>query len=145
MSDPIHIVTVIVILKHRNKYLLVQRNPEDEIFPGAWQNLGGKVEVGERLEEAIRREVEEEIGVKINKNLHPIFVQSYSWNHTKNTPRRLGIIFMFKLKKKPKRLILSDELSDSGWFVYKEAKKLKTIGMDSLTGTLAQLKIAEFL
>jgi hypothetical protein len=32
----------------------------DDIFPDKWQNLGGKVELGERLEESIQREIFEE-------------------------------------------------------------------------------------
>lgn len=145
MEEPQHIVTVIVILKYRNQYLLVQRNKDDEIFPGKWQNLGGKVELGERLEEAIRREVEEEVGIRINKGKHPIFIQSYSWTKDKNSPMRMGIIFLLKLTKKPKRIELSDELSDYGWFTYKEIKKLDTIAKESETGTMGQLTFANRL
>ncbi|MBN2015496.1 NUDIX hydrolase [Candidatus Dojkabacteria bacterium] len=143
MSNPIHIVTVIVVLKHRNKYLLVQRDHNEDIFPGKWQNLGGKVEVGERIEEALRREVKEEIGISIDKMLQPIFIQSYSWDNDGDTVKRLGVIFMFKLKKRPRRIKLSKELAQFGWFTFLQARKLETIGMDSITGTLSQLKIAE--
>lgn len=143
MSEPVHIVTVIAILKYRNKYLLVQRNVADGIFPGKWQNLGGKVENGESIEEALRREIQEEIGINIPKNLHPIFIQSYSWVKKRNLPISLGLIFMFKLKKGPWKIKLSQELTAYGWFSFSEVKKLDSIAKDSRTGTLGQLRFVE--
>ena len=145
MEDPIHIVTVIVIIKYRNRYLLVQRSKDDDIFPLNWQNLGGKVEVGERIEEAINREVKEESGIKLKKDINPIFIQSYSWNKSDKEIMRLGIIFMIKLKVKPKRIRLSKELDNFGWFTYNQALKLDTIGKEYKTGTIGQLKVAEIL
>jgi len=120
----------------------VQRSKNDSIFPGKWQNLGGKVEVGERVEEAIIREVYEESGIKLEKRGKPIFVQSYSWVKDEKSTRRLGLIFMIKLKYKPKRITLSKELENFGWFTYEEAKKLDTIGQKSETGTVGQLRLA---
>lgn len=145
MSDPIHIVTVIVAMKYRGKYLLVQRNKDEEIFPSHWQNLGGKVEIGERIEEAVRREVFEEIGFRLKKKTQLTFLQSYSWEKGKDEVRRLGVIFLIKLDKKPRRIRLNGEAQNYGYFTFREAKNLQTIGMTSPTGTMAQLKVAEKL
>jgi len=143
MKDPIHIVSINVILKYQNQYLLLQRNRNDNIFPCKWQNLGGKVEIGERLEESLIRECYEETKIKIHKNLHPIFIMSYSWTKDHDPMTRMGIVFMFKLSTKPKRIGLSNEHENYGWFTYSQAKKLETIGIESPTGTLKQLEKAE--
>jgi len=143
MKKLTHIVSIIVILKYRNKYLLVQRASSDEIFPGKWQNLGGKVEVGERLEEAIMREVKEEVGITLDKDIKPIFIQNYSWNKSEREIRRLGVVFMIKMERKPGSVKLSPELESYKWVSYNQANSLDTIGKSSETGTLAQLKIAE--
>lgn len=140
---PLQIVSVIIILKCANKYLLVQRAKDDDIFPGKWQNLGGKVELGERLEECIQREIFEEIGLRIKSQ--PKFIMSYSWKKDETSPVRLGLIFQIDLSGKTNEynIILDRELENCGWFSIKEANKLDTIGKDSPTGTLKQLLFAE--
>ena len=63
MNLYLQIISVIVVLQSKNKFLLVQRHKDDDIFPGVWQNLGGKIESGETVESAIKREVKEEVGL----------------------------------------------------------------------------------
>lgn len=143
MSQPLQIVSVIVALLCEDKFLLVQRSNNDDIFPGKWQNLGGKIEVGETVHDAIKREVKEEIGLKIDKN--PIFIQSYSWKKDNNSRIRLGLIFLISLKGRGKdyHIKLDAELQDYGWFTIEEIdemnKKDMLIGRRSPTGTLGQL------
>lgn len=140
---PLQIVSVIVVIRCSKKFLLVQRNKDDDIFPGKWQNLGGKIELGETVEKAVKREAEEEIGLKIDK--HPVFLQSYSWKKDNDSPVRLGLIFLIELSGTPEdyRIKLDPELSDSGWFTLAKAKKMNKIdlliGRDSPTGTFGQL------
>lgn len=143
MNQPLQIVSVIVTLECESKFLLVQRNKNDDIFPSKWQNLGGKIELGETVEHAIRREVKEEIGLEIDK--HPIFLQSYSWKKDNNSPVRLGLIFLVNLKGNIKgyQINLNNELENFGWFMFKEINKMNEkdmlIGKDSPAGTFGQL------
>lgn len=143
MDQLLQIVSVIVALECESKFLLVQRNKNDDILPGKWQNLGGKIEPGETVENAIRREVREEIGLEIDK--HPTFLQSYSWKKDNNSPVRLGLIFLVNLKGKIKdyQINLDNELENFGWFMFKEINKMNEkdmlIGEDSPTGTFGQL------
>ena len=48
---------------HDGKLLLVKRRRAPEA--GCWNLPGGKVDFGERVEDAVRREIAEEIGVEI--------------------------------------------------------------------------------
>lgn len=50
------------ILIKNNKILLIKR--KNEPFKGKWALPGGFVEYGERVEEAVLREFEEEVGIK---------------------------------------------------------------------------------
>ena len=45
------------------KILLGLRAPWKKAWPGHWDTIGGRVEVGESIEEALVREVREEVGV----------------------------------------------------------------------------------
>lgn len=142
MSTNLQIISVITILHHKGKFLLVKRSANDDIFPNKWQNLGGKVELGETIEQAINREVKEEIGWMLSINEKPVFVQSYSWKKDEASPVRLGVIFLLNLPTLLTNITLDKELSDYGWYTLKEAETLDTIGKISPTGTLSQIRLA---
>lgn len=65
--------SVIVLIKNKDK-ILMSRSPH--FSPGAYGLIAGFVEVGESLEDAVHREVKEEVSIKI-KNLH--YFGSQSW------------------------------------------------------------------
>ena len=141
---PLQIISVIVILKCRNKFLLVQRKLDDEIFPGKWQNLGGKIELGETAEAAIKREMKEEVGLKVSDK--PEFIASYNWKKDGNSPFRLGLIFLISLKGRPSgyKIRINNELEGFNWFTFKEIKKMERkgllIGKNHSLGTYGQIK-----
>ena len=56
---------VAVILRRGEKLLLCHRSPERRWFPDVWDFAGGHVEPGERPEDALRREVAEELGAEL--------------------------------------------------------------------------------
>lgn len=139
MDNPLQVISVILVIRCQNKFLLVQRSEEDDIFPGFWQNMGGKIEVGETVEKAISREMMEEVGLKLEST--PIFLHSYSWKKDDSSPTKLGLIFLIDLKERIEnyKINLCNELEQFGWYTLEEAESLKTIGPDSPTGTLGQL------
>ena len=48
------------------EYLLAQR-PEGKVYAGYWEFPGGKVEAGETLRQALVREIQEELGVTVDR------------------------------------------------------------------------------
>ena len=46
-----------------DKFLLVQRSSDDDIGADSWENVGGNLEDGETPEEAMKREIREEVGI----------------------------------------------------------------------------------
>lgn len=60
---PIWIPVAAGILRKGNQVLIGQR-PENGTLPGLWEFPGGKIEVGESPESALKRELNEELGIE---------------------------------------------------------------------------------
>ena len=61
-------VAVGVLMQTDGQFLLTSR-PDGKVYAGYWEFPGGKVEAGETIEEALRRELSEELGVTMGKAL----------------------------------------------------------------------------
>ena len=57
-------VAVGVLVRADGAFLLTSR-PKGKAYAGYWEFPGGKLEAGETIEEALRRELQEEIGIAI--------------------------------------------------------------------------------
>ena len=57
-------VAVGVLLQADGRFLLTSR-PAGKVYAGYWEFPGGKLEAGETVEQALRRELQEELGITI--------------------------------------------------------------------------------
>ncbi len=57
-------VAVGVLIDAQGRFLLTSR-PQGKVYAGHWEFPGGKVEAGETIEQALRRELHEELGITI--------------------------------------------------------------------------------
>ena len=57
-------VAVGVLMQPDGAFLLTTR-PQGKVYAGYWEFPGGKLEAGETVEQALRRELQEEIGITI--------------------------------------------------------------------------------
>lgn len=57
-------VAVGVLMQADGKFLLTSR-PDGKVYAGYWEFPGGKLEAGESVEQALRRELQEELGIVI--------------------------------------------------------------------------------
>ncbi|MEK8317592.1 nucleoside triphosphatase NudI, partial [Escherichia coli] len=53
------------LIQNDGAYLLCKMADDRGVFPGQWALSGGGVEPGERIEEALRREIREELGEQL--------------------------------------------------------------------------------
>jgi 8-oxo-dGTP pyrophosphatase MutT (NUDIX family) len=58
-------VAAVVWSPERRRYLLLQRAADKDFAAGAWECVTGRVDQGEGFEDALRREVWEELGIRV--------------------------------------------------------------------------------
>ena len=63
-SDPAAICVAGAVIRD-GMVLLVHRSPSARFYPDVWDLFGGHVEMGESLEEALRRKAREELGIEV--------------------------------------------------------------------------------
>ncbi|MBD2772814.1 8-oxo-dGTP diphosphatase MutT [Iningainema tapete] len=68
-SPPHKIIGVAVIWNDLGQILIDRRLPEG-VMGGLWEFPGGKIEPGETVEDCIKREIHEEIGIEIEVGEH---------------------------------------------------------------------------
>jgi len=72
------LIEVVGMILLKNGKLLLAKRPMNKQFGGFWELPGGKVELNESYPEALRREISEELSIKLDKlayydnNIYPI-------------------------------------------------------------------------
>ena len=74
-------VAVGVLIDAQQRFLLTSR-PDGKVYAGHWEFPGGKVEAGESIEQALRRELHEELGITIGA-VHPWQVEEFDYPHAR--------------------------------------------------------------
>lgn len=73
-------VAVGILLKEEGGFLMTSR-PAGKAYAGHWEFPGGKIESGETVDEALRRELFEELGITI-RGVYPWRVLCIDYPHT---------------------------------------------------------------
>lgn len=120
------------ILKDNDLLLVVKRNENDNLYPGAWEFPGGHLEVGETLKDGLKRELEEEIG--FTDEFDPIITHYYDEVKEKNGKlvHDLEIDFIVNVDSSKIDVKLSNEHSDYKW-VTKDSDYLDEFIKDKLS------------
>ncbi|MEM2136661.1 MAG: NUDIX hydrolase [Candidatus Methanomethylicia archaeon] len=111
------------ILIEDGKILLVKRTAEPN--KGLWTIPGGKLRWGERLEEAVKREIYEETGLKVEViGIHGIY--ELIIKDDENEVIYHYVIIDYKVKKKFGELKASTDALEVKWFSKNELKNIET-------------------
>jgi len=111
------------ILRDKDLFLIVKRNENDNLYPGAWEFPGGHLEDGETIKEGLKRELLEEIG--FTDEFNPIITHYYDEIKSKNGKLiyNLEIDFIINVDRSNLEIKLSNEHSEYKW-VTKDSKCL---------------------
>ena len=107
------------LIKKNSKYLLIDR----AIFPFGFAGLAGHIDDGETEMEALKREVEEESGLRVVKQ-KLLFEEELGWNECS---KEIGIHYWFIFGCGVEGEIKENysEVKSIGWFSKDEIKDLK--------------------
>ncbi len=77
-APPIHVVAA--VLRDARGRILLTRRTDDRDLSGLWEFPGGKVEPGESVEQALRRELHEELGIDLGA-VSPLIAVPHAYPH----------------------------------------------------------------
>ena len=104
------------ILKYNDKYLIVKRSDNDDFMPGAWEFPGGNLENNELMEEALKRELKEEIGFNLLDNTCKLI--NYTDEIKEKNNKIIHVIeldFLIECDNNNFDIVLSNEHTDYKW------------------------------
>ncbi len=126
-----------IIRDQGGKYFLSQRGPQSRNEQGKWEFPGGSVDFGETLQQAIRRELEEEFGVVIEVGElvavanHIITDESQHW---------VSPTFLCRIVKGQPEIMEPEKCLQFGWFTLSQIEEM--ISRDEVSGVVAGSVIA---
>ena len=109
-----------------NSYLILKRADSKDFAPGVWECVTGRVDQGESFEEALHREVAEEIGITIVPQFIIGTTHFYRGNQDPQN-ELLGVIYCCvpeNLLLAKKQIRLSQEHDEYRWVTAEEARIL---------------------
>jgi nucleoside triphosphatase len=91
---PHRIIVVGLVHNEKGEILICKMPPDRGVFPGQWGLPGGGIEDGETLEAALRRELEEEIGIEVT-DIQPLFFTDGIYTKTFSNEHQQEIYMIF--------------------------------------------------
>ena len=108
----------------KQRYLLLRRAASKDFAPGVWECVTGRVEQGEGFEDAVRREVREELGVDATITFI-IGTTHFYRGAAEPENEMLGVVYNCTVDETT-AIRLSAEHSESRWVTFQEANTLLT-------------------
>ena len=128
MSSKLHIVAITAFIKNstKGKFLVVKRHKSEVAYPGKWAYPGGKTERGQTIMDTLKREVLEEVGLKIENEKR--FLKDFTFIR----PDDINVVGLcFEVTAKSDDVKISKDFEDYKWITPEELSELDHIeGME---------------
>lgn len=111
-----YIVNVEAFISDGERYLMLIRSEQEEHAPGTLSVPGGKVEdsapQGDILEQTVRREIMEEVGIEVEEELHYVESKLFSLPSGIHV---IDIVFLCRYRSGTPRIADSAEVAEIAW------------------------------
>jgi nucleoside triphosphatase len=126
MPDKSRVIVVGLVWNDRGELLLCKMKTDRGVFPGEWGLPGGGIEPGERMGDALRRELNEELGIQVT-DIRPAFFKDGSYR--KLLPdgelQPVYMIFLvFHCRVASDKIQLNEEFSEYCWVSEEDLPRL---------------------
>lgn len=138
-SEEYHLGASLWIINYEGNLLIQKRAASKRRLPNVWCNIGGSVVSGESSRQGCVREVEEEIGIKVNGS-DLVLLQRVVFNNTINDD--YALIYDLQIENV---IIQPEEVSDVKWASINEIKNLFTQGLFMINELADLEKVIEFI
>ena len=105
-----------------NRYLLLRRSDEKDFAAGVWECVTGRLDQGEGFEDALHREVREELGVEA-RILFMVGTTHFHRGDAHPENELVGVVYCVTISELD-AVRLSDEHSESRWLAPAQAAAL---------------------
>jgi len=123
--DYIGVGVAAVILNEKNEVLLQLRGPKAKNERGLWKLPGGAIEYGEKAEEALKRELKEELGIEIK-----IIKQIFCLDDILKEENQHWLVpfYLCRIKKRIPKILEPEKTTKIAWFSLKNLPKNLAFG-----------------
>ncbi len=101
------------VVKHGDKILIVKRSSDMKFYPGWWNCIGGFLDDDKSLEEKVKEEIKEEIGIEENDIISIKLGEIFDFDDPEL--RKTWIIHPVLAEVKTDKVILDWEAEDYRW------------------------------
>jgi 8-oxo-dGTP diphosphatase len=116
-------VAALIYDPEAERYLLLKRSPRKDFGPSNWECVTGRLDQGESFEEALYREVQEEVGLEI-KPTFIIGTTHFYRGEERPENELVGVVFCCEVGGET-AVQLSKEHSEYRWVTLEEAEYLR--------------------
>ena len=127
-SKPIQHRTIVVglVWNQTGELLFCKMPPDRGVFPGDLGFPGGGIDPGERMEQALRREMREELGIEVD-DIRPAFFKDATYPKLSadgTTTDTYMIFLLFHCRIAEGEIKLNDEFTEYRWVAEKDIGEL---------------------